>query len=61
MRTIVRLVLAVALLSVVPVRNAEAKDLTSQFPEHVKSLQAAYEAWAKDLPKPLWSNDKNVE
>ena len=40
---------------------AEANDLAAQFPERVKSLQAAYEAWAKDLPMPLWNNDKSVE
>ena len=37
---------------------AEATDLATQFPARVKSLQAAYEAWAKDLPKPRWSNEK---
>ena len=40
---------------------AEANDLAAQFPDRVKALQAAYEAWAKDLPKPLWNNDKSVE
>ena len=27
----------------------------------VKSLQAAYEAWAKDLPQPLWMNTRSEE
>ena len=38
---------------------AEANDLAAQQPERAKALQAAYEAWAKDLPKPLWNNDKS--
>ena len=37
---------------------AEANDLAAQFPDRVKALQATYEVWAKDLPKPLWSNDR---
>ncbi len=37
---------------------AEANDLATQQPDRVKAMQATYETWAKDLPKPLWSNDK---
>ena len=40
---------------------AEANDFAAQFPDRVKALREAYEAWAKDLPKPLWNNDKSVE
>ena len=40
---------------------AEATDLAAQQPDRVKSMQAAYEAWAKNLPSPLWSNDRDVE
>lgn len=38
---------------------AEDNDLASQQPERVKAMQTAWEAWAKDLPKPLWNNDKS--
>lgn len=38
---------------------AEANDHASQQPERVKAMQAAWETWAKDLPKPLWNNDKS--
>ncbi len=40
---------------------AEATDLAALQPARVKSMQAAYEEWAKDLPQPLWSNDRDVE
>jgi arylsulfatase A-like enzyme len=40
---------------------AEAKDLAAQFPDRVKTMQAAYEAWAKDLPQPLWMNTRDEE
>ena len=40
---------------------AEATDLAAQQPDRVKSMRAAYEAWAKDLPSPLWSNDRDAE
>jgi len=37
---------------------AETTDLAARHPDRVKAMQAAYEAWARDLPQPLWSNDK---
>jgi hypothetical protein len=37
---------------------AEATDVAAQHPGRVKSMQAAYAAWAKHLSKPLWSNDR---
>jgi len=40
---------------------AEKTNLAAQFPDRVKSLEAAYEAWAKDFPKPRWSNDTGIE
>ena len=38
---------------------AESNDVANEQPERTKSLQAAYQVWAKDLPKPLWNNDKH--
>lgn len=40
---------------------AEATDLAAQHPDKVKSMQAAYDAWAKDLPQPLWMNTRDEE
>ncbi|MBA4065980.1 MAG: sulfatase [Isosphaera sp.] len=37
----------------------EATDLAAKHPDKVKALQAAYDAWAKDLPKPLWNNTRD--
>jgi arylsulfatase A-like enzyme len=38
---------------------AEGNDLAATHPDRVKALQNTYDAWAKDLPKPLWNNDKS--
>ena len=40
---------------------AEATDLASEHSDRVKAMQAAYEAWAKDLPQPLWMNTRDEE
>ncbi|MDQ3623520.1 MAG: sulfatase-like hydrolase/transferase [Verrucomicrobiota bacterium] len=36
---------------------AEKTDLASQHADRAKALRATYEAWARDLPEPLWRND----
>lgn len=40
---------------------AEANDLAAQHAEKVKTMSAAYEVWAKDLPQPLWMNTRDSE
>lgn len=39
----------------------ELRDLSSAQPEKAAELQAAYDAWAKTLPEPLWSTDVSPE
>lgn len=37
----------------------ETNDQADKHPDRAAALLAAYEAWAKDLPKPLWNNDRD--
>ena len=39
----------------------ELNDLSAQNPEQFAALKAAYDAWEKTLPEPLWSTDTSEE
>jgi arylsulfatase A-like enzyme len=40
---------------------AELRDLSAERPDKLAELKAAYDAWSRTLPEPLWSTDLSPE